>query len=214
MIDLKKQELTNKEPEAVYNFDELMRANKSFRNPSSIDYLLENLQIKCNGDFFKNRLIKDTDAVDRLPNEDLRLGIDYLKNEKFEKAELCLNRAIDLEPKNSDAHTAKGCLLANRSRYAESIEEFEIALKLNDKHANAKKYLVETLTIWGRDLLKQKNYSNALDLFKKLLLYDSRNPEATKAIRTIEDKLASDRRPSGSKRIRSPSFSDSSKRRQ
>lgn len=210
VIELKQQELGDKEPGAIYNFDDLLHANRPFRNPSSVDYLLENLQIKCGGEFFKNKLI-EKDAPDRQPNEDLRLGIDYLKREQFEKAEFRLNRAIESEPMNSDAHTAKGCLLANLSRYGESIEEFEIALKLNDKHANARKYLIETLTAKGKDLLKQKSYSKALDIFSKVLLYDKRNPEATKAIRTIEDKLASDRK--SSKRTKSPRSGDSSKRR-
>ena len=107
---------------------------------------------------------------------------------------------------------AKGALLANRSRYADSIEEFEIALKLNDKHVNARKYLIETLTAKGRDLLKQKSYSNALDFFRKLLIYDKQNQEATKAIRIIEDKIVSDRK-SSSKRNLSPSKSINSSKR-
>lgn len=218
-MELKQRELSDKskEPGAIYNFDDLLHANRPFRNPSSVDYLLENLQIECGGDFFKNKLFEKHAVAgrpDRQANEDLRLGIEFLRREQFEKAELCLNRAIESEPNNSDAHTAKGCLLANRSRYAESIEEFEIALKLNDKHTNARKYLIETLTAKGRDLIKQKSYSNALDFFRKLLLYDKRNQEAMKAIRTIEDKLATDRK-SSSKRTKSPSSksSDSSKRR-
>ena len=208
---MKQLELSDKEPRTIYNFDELMQTNRSFKNPSSVEYLLENLQIERDGNFFRNRLV-DAGGIDRVANEDLRLGIGYLKKEQFEQAELCLSRAIESEPNNADAHVAKGALLANRSRYADSIEEFEIALKLNDKHVNARKYLIETLTAKGRDLLKQKSYSNALDFFRKLLIYDKQNQEATKAIRIIEDKIVSDRK-SSSKRNLSPSKSINSSKR-
>lgn len=39
---------------------------------------------------------------------------------------------------------------ANNSAYPKAIEDFQTALKVDPEHANAKKYLAETLVAFGR----------------------------------------------------------------
>ena len=39
---------------------------------------------------------------------------------------------------------------ANHERYSRAVEDFEAALDLNPRHANARKYLLETLTAHAR----------------------------------------------------------------
>lgn len=199
VIDLKKQEMTkfnfdkNKDENAndlIYNFDKLLHLDKQFKNPNSTEYLLVNLQIDCDEQNFKDKLVDNESNLSKSTqmNKDLKLGIECLKLEQYEKAEYHLNKAISLEP-NADAYTAKGCLFANQSKLSESIKEFEQALKLNDKHINAKKYLIEVLKIKGKELFTKEDYLNSLDVFKKILVYDEQNEEILKKVQLIEDKL-------------------------
>lgn len=69
------------------------------------------------------------------------------------------------------------------------MKEFELALKLDDKHANARKYLIEILLANGKKLYKEKDYESSLEMYKKVLIYDQLNEEAKKSIQQIDDKL-------------------------
>lgn len=181
---LRRQE--NSEP---IDFDSLLNSSSHFKNPNSIDYLLSNLQID-NKQNFKRSV--DKECSNRILNEELRLGVDYLKREQFRESEMHLNKALILDPANSDVHTAKGCLYANQMNYKQSIREFEIAIKLNDKHLNARKYLIETLSVYCKKLMKDKNYKIALDYFDKALLLDPDNEDAIKSIKFIRDNCLDD----------------------
>ena len=113
VIYLKKQQvnqLPDQRAGSIYSFDTLLHSNKQFRNPISVDYLLETLQIDNEENFFKSKqFIESTDQVaKRKLNEDLRSGINCLKQQDYEKAELFLNKVIKLEPNNTDAHVAIG----------------------------------------------------------------------------------------------------------
>ncbi len=50
---------------------------------------------------------------------------------EFEQAIAASRRALELEPRNPEAHVARACLLSMQNKFAEASEAFEQALKLN-----------------------------------------------------------------------------------
>lgn len=53
-----------------------------------------------------------------------------------------------------------------------AVEDFEMAIKLNQSHVSARKYLVETLVALGRNYEDEKQFDKALEVFDKCLTID------------------------------------------
>lgn len=77
-------------------------------------------------------------------------GIKYFKNGNEIEAMQCLNQALKIDAENVEGLVARGALYANKGSLERAIEDFEVALKINAQHKNARKYMCETLFAFGK----------------------------------------------------------------
>lgn len=64
-------------------------------------------------------------------------GYNYYKESKFDKALGEFNRAVKIDPKNSEAYFWRGRALMRVSRYEEAAADFRMAVRLNPAYADA-----------------------------------------------------------------------------
>jgi len=89
----------------------------------------------------------------------VRKGLQYMENGRLDVAQQDLQRAIELDSSNAEAHNAMG-VLQERLRQIEVAEEhFRKALSLDDKNPSAANNL-------GRLLCANGEYEQAMKLFK------------------------------------------------
>ena len=55
-----------------------------------------------------------------------------------------------IDAENVEGLVARGALYANKGSLERAIEDFEVALKINAQHKNARKYMCETLFAFGK----------------------------------------------------------------
>ena len=60
------------------------------------------------------------------------------------------SKALKIDEENVEGLVARGALYANKGNLERAIEDFEIALKINAEHKNARKYMCETLYAFGK----------------------------------------------------------------
>lgn len=81
----------------------------------------------------------------------------------------CLNKALNIDPRNVEGLVARGALYANSGNFQKAIEDFETALKLNPSHANARKYMGETLVALGRSYEEDNKIEEARKAYQSCL---------------------------------------------
>ncbi|XP_051167675.1 tetratricopeptide repeat protein 14 homolog isoform X2 [Leptopilina boulardi] len=99
-------------------------------------------------------------------------GIDHFQEGKNSEAFKCLNKALLIDPLNEEGLVARGCLHTTNGNLNKAVEDFEMAIKLNQSHVSARKYLVETLVALGRNYEDEKEFDKALEVFNKCLTID------------------------------------------
>lgn len=93
--------------------------------------------------------------------EDLiKKGLDNANNGKYDEAIENLKKAIDLDPKKTEAHFNLGVVYANKKDYDNALKEMEETLKINSGNVNAhyimamiyekKKDKEKALAEWGK----------------------------------------------------------------
>ena len=118
-------------------------------------------------------------------------GIDHFKSGRHSEAFQCLNKALTVDPKNVEGLVARGALYANSGSFKKAIEDFETALKLNQTHANARKYMAETLVALGRSYEDEKKYEDAQKAYENCLAIAPYHEEARNSIEYIKSKTNS-----------------------
>jgi len=83
-------------------------------------------------------------------------------NENLEQALIASQRALDLDPELSEAHSSRGLALAQNNQFEEAIKEFENAIQLNPK-------LFDAYYQYGRTCIAQGKHEQAVKLFEKAL---------------------------------------------
>ena len=63
---------------------------------------------------------------------------------------------MQIDAENVEGLVARGALYANKGNLERAIEDFEVALKINAQHKNARKYMCETLMAFGKYVLTFK----------------------------------------------------------
>lgn len=77
---------------------------------------------------------------------------------------------------------------ANSGSFKKAIDDFETALKLNQTHANARKYMAETLVALGRSYEDEKKYEDAQKAYENCLAIAPYHEEARNSIEYIKSK--------------------------
>ena len=71
------------------------------------------------------------------------LGMEYLKLEDLEQAELNFNRALEIKPNYEQAHYRLGMIMMRRKNYDEAIRYFSRALEINPGYEEARRSIEE-----------------------------------------------------------------------
>lgn len=125
-------------------------------------------------------------------------GIEHFKSGRHIEAFQCLNKALTIDPQNVEGLVARGALYANSGSFSKAIVDFDAALKLNGNHANAKKYLGETLLALGRSYEDESKYEEAKKAYIDCLKVNPNHQEAQASLDYVKAKL-------GTKKIVEPS---------
>lgn len=115
-------------------------------------------------------------------------GIDHFKAGRHSEAFQCLNKALTVDPKNVEGLVARGALYANSGSFKKAIDDFETALKFNQTHANARKYMAETLVALGRSYEDEKKFEDAQKAYENCLAIAPYHEEARNSIEYIKTK--------------------------
>lgn len=118
-------------------------------------------------------------------------GIDHFKAGKHVEAFQCLNKALNIDPKNVEGLVARGALYANSGNFQKAIEDFETALKLNPSHANARKYMGETLVALGRSYEEENKMDEARKAYQSCLTIIPHHEEAQNSLEFLKNKTQS-----------------------
>jgi len=151
-------------------YNELLRADSRFYNPSATSLMLSSWELVENGTLFRDRPIsfpaeKCWNYLRRIQNQEwaketVSQGISKAKEGNYREALKYYRQALEVDPECSDAFVARGAAFANVNMLEDAIEEFEKALKLNPADSNASKYLLATKNKL-RELSNQKEISEA-----------------------------------------------------
>jgi len=135
-------------------------------------------------------LLKAESLDDQNPVIQNTLGLAYYVREKFEMAEKHMRRAVDLDPKYSDARNNLGQVFLQQGRVADAIQEFkivendltypspekvfynlsEVYFRMNNfsesiryvtKTLNVQRESCQARTLLGRNYYEMKNYGKA-----------------------------------------------------
>lgn len=115
-------------------------------------------------------------------------GIDHFKAGRHTEAFQCLNKALNIDPKNVEGLVARGALFANSGNFQKAIEDFETALKLNPNHSNARKYMGETLVALGRSYEDENKIDEARKAYQSCLTIIPFHEEAQNSLEFLKSK--------------------------
>lgn len=115
-------------------------------------------------------------------------GIEYFKVGQHVEAFQCLNKALNIDPRNVEGLVARGALYANKGSFLKAVEDFEKALKLNSFHVNARKYMGETLVALGRSYEEDNRIQDAAKAYCDCLNIIPKHDQATMLLEAIQQR--------------------------
>lgn len=116
-------------------------------------------------------------------------GIEHFKEGRHSEAFQCLNKALSIDSRNVEGLVARGALYANSGSFKKAVEDFENALKLNPGHANARKYMGETLVALGRSYEEENSLEAAKKAYQDCLMIIPHHEEAQTSLDFLKSKM-------------------------
>ncbi|EDV43010.2 uncharacterized protein Dana_GF18266, isoform B [Drosophila ananassae] len=113
-------------------------------------------------------------------------GIEHFKNGQQVEAFQCLNKALNIDPRNVEGLVARGALYANRGSFLKGLQDFEKALNLNKYHVNARKYMGETLVALGRSYEEENRIPEAVKAYSDCLNLLPQHEEARQSLDVLQ----------------------------
>lgn len=118
-------------------------------------------------------------------------GIEHFKNGQQVEAFQCLNKALNIDPRNVEGLVARGALYANRGSFLKGLNDFEKALILNKYHVNARKYMGETLVALGRSYEEENRIPDAIKAYSDCLNLLPQHEQARISLDALQQTRAS-----------------------
>lgn len=116
-------------------------------------------------------------AMGQTPNKEsadfTEMGVTAYLSKDFNTAVIHFTKAINLDPKNSRAHSGRGYALNNTSKFPESLADLNKSIELNPNPKTRDVYLVRG-TIYNR----MAKYPEAIADFNKVIELDPKNANA------------------------------------
>ncbi|XP_076253958.1 uncharacterized protein LOC143192473 isoform X4 [Rhynchophorus ferrugineus] len=179
-------------------YESVLEKSVGFNNPNNIQYLAEQMGINdhvslmdgLRGRFPENEYATELRQVQasKWAYRNVADGIDHFKAGKHVEAFQCLNKALNIDPRNVEGLVARGALYANSGNFQKAIEDFEAALKLNPSHANARKYMGETLVALGRSYEEENKIDEARKAYQSCLSIIPYHEEAKSSLEFLKNK--------------------------
>ncbi|XP_030758470.1 tetratricopeptide repeat protein 14 homolog isoform X2 [Sitophilus oryzae] len=180
------------------SYESVLEKSVGFNNPNNIQYLADQMGINehvslmsgLRGRFPENEYATELRQVQasKWAYRNVADGIDHFKAGKHVEAFQCLNKALNIDPRNVEGLVARGALYANSGNFQKAIEDFETALKLNQNHANARKYMGETLVALGRSYEEENKIEEARKAYQSCLSIIPYHEEAKNSLEFLKNK--------------------------
>lgn len=183
-------------------YENILEASPGFKNPNSIDCLFEKVGLNAstiytnmsglNGKFPAEEYGSELRQVQasKWAFRSVAEGIEHFKLGRHTEAFQCLNKALNIDPRNVEGLVARGALFANSGSFKKAVDDFDNALKLNPGHANARRYKGETLVALGRSYEEENKIDDAMKAYQNCLTIIPRHEEAQKSLDFLRSKKA------------------------
>lgn len=99
-----------------------------------------------------------------------------------------MNKALSIDPRNVEGLVARGALYANNGSLKKAVDDFELALKINSNHSNARKYMGETLVALGRNYEEDNQIEEAKKAYQDCLAIIPNHEEAKNSLNFLWNK--------------------------
>ncbi|XP_045776538.1 tetratricopeptide repeat protein 14 isoform X1 [Maniola jurtina] len=183
------------------SYEAILEKSPGFNNPNCVQYLSELLGIAnmhCTNFASLRGGFSSSEYADELRQaqaskwafRSVAEGIEHFKAGRHSEAFQCLNKALSIDPRNVEGLVARGALYANSGTFKKAIEDFETSLKLNPNHANARKYLGETLVALGRSYEDENKITEAQKAYEDCLAIIPFHEEAKNSLDFLKSKTS------------------------
>lgn len=98
---------------------------------------------------------------------------------------------MSIDSRNVEGLVARGALYANSGSFKKAVDDFETALRLNPSHANARKYMGETLVALGRSYEDENKIDEARKAYQDCLNIIPHHEEAQHSLEFLKTKTNS-----------------------